>query len=140
MPIDIKDCDGGIGNIIVGRGIITDQGLIDSLKKHLTQDKEKLKKYKFSLTDFTAVLKLAIDSEGVKFIAELSEEASKVNPDPIVAIVSKKDHIYGLSRMYESLIGMTNWKIMVFRSKTEAVEWIMENVRERFGIGNLTFG
>ena len=140
MPIEIKDCDGGIGNIIVGRGIITDQGLIDSLKKHLTQDKEKLKKYKFSLTDFTAVLKLAIDSEGVKFIAELSEEAPKVNADPIVAIVSKKDHIYGLSRMYESLIGMTNWKIMVFRSKTEAVEWIREKVRERFGIGNLTFG
>jgi len=68
------------------------------------------------------------------------DKASKVNADPIVAIVSKKDHIYGLSRMYESLIYMTNWKIMVFRSKTEAVEWIREKVRKRFGIGNLTFG
>jgi hypothetical protein len=41
MPIEITDCDGGIGVIIAGRGIITDQEYINSMKGHLTQDKEK---------------------------------------------------------------------------------------------------
>ena len=35
MPIDIKECDGGLGRIIVSRGMMTDQELIDSLKNHL---------------------------------------------------------------------------------------------------------
>ena len=140
MPIEIKDCDGGMGNMIVGQGIITDQELIDSLERHLTQDKEKFKKYKFSLSDFTAVTEMAIDSETVEFIAELSEESSKLNPDPIVAIVAIKNHIFGLSRMYETLIDKTDWEIMVFRSIREAVEWIKEKVSEKFGIDDLTFG
>ncbi len=33
MPIEIQDCDGGIGNIIESRGVVTDQELIDSLKR-----------------------------------------------------------------------------------------------------------
>ena len=43
MPIEIQDCDDGIGNIIESRGMVTDQELIDSLKRHLTQDKKKFK-------------------------------------------------------------------------------------------------
>ena len=43
MPIEIIDCDDGIGNIIVTRGMVTDQELIDSLERHLTHDKEKFK-------------------------------------------------------------------------------------------------
>jgi len=50
MPIEIQDCDGGIGNIIESRGVVTDQELIDSLERHLTHDKEKFKKYKYTLT------------------------------------------------------------------------------------------
>ena len=38
MPIEIIDCDDGIGNIIVTRGMVTDQELIDSLERHLTHD------------------------------------------------------------------------------------------------------
>jgi hypothetical protein len=58
MPIEIKDLEGGLGNIILGRGIVTEEEFVDVLKKHLTQDKEKFKKYRYSLTDYTAVTKV----------------------------------------------------------------------------------
>ena len=61
MPIEIQDCDGGIGNIIESRGVVTDQELIDSLKKHLTHDKEKFKKYKYIIFDHTVLTKLDIE-------------------------------------------------------------------------------
>ena len=41
MPIEINDCDDGLGNIIVSRGPVTDQELIDPLKRHLPHDIEK---------------------------------------------------------------------------------------------------
>lgn len=139
MPIEIKDCDGGLGNIIVGRGIVTDKELIDALKRHLTQDKEKFKKYRYSFSDYTAETKMNISSETIKFIAQQCKEASKINSDAIVATVATNDLIYGLSRMAEALMYETGWETMVFRSKKKAVEWIKERVKDKFEIDDLTF-
>lgn len=58
MPVEIIDCDKGIGNIIVTRGMFMDQEIIDSLKRHLSHDKEKFKKYKYILIDHTALTKV----------------------------------------------------------------------------------
>ena len=48
MPINIKECDGGIGIIIESRDRVTDQELIGSLEKLLTHEKEK-----FGIDDLT---------------------------------------------------------------------------------------
>ena len=139
MPHERKDCDGGLGNIIEGRGIVADQEFVDFFKRHLTQDKEKFTNYRYGLVDYTAVTEADVSNESVKLIAELCLEASKINPDPIVALVAKNDLIYGLSRMYEALIHETDWETMVFRSRKEAVAWIKERIKEKFGIDHLTF-
>ena len=145
MPIEIIDCDGGTGNIIVSRGMVTDQDLIDSLKRHLTHDKEKFKKCKYILIDHTALTKMDITNETVEFIAGLCADTSRVNPDSIVAMVTNVtiganiELINRISRMYELFIYRSCWETMVFRTKNEAVRWIREKVRDKFGINDLTF-
>lgn len=145
MPIEIKDCDGGIGNIIESREVVTDQELIDSLKRHLTHDKEKFKKYKYILYDHTALTKMDITNETVEFIAELIAETSRVNPDSIVAMVTNVtigasiDLINRISRLHELFIYRSFWETMLFRTKPQAVRWIREKVRDKFGIDDLTF-
>lgn len=62
MPIEIKDLQGGLGNIIIGFGVVTDKEYVDALKEHLTQDKEKFKRYRYSLCDFTAITKAEVSS------------------------------------------------------------------------------
>ena len=146
MPIEIKDCDGGLGRIIVSRGMVTDQELIDSLKTHLTHDKEKFKKYKYLLIDHTALTKVAITDETVEVIAERFADASSINPDLIAAMATNVtiganiDHINRISKMYELFIYRSHWETMVFRTKNEAVRWIKGKVSEKFGIDDLTFG
>ncbi len=145
MPIEIQDCDGGIGNIIISRGVVTDQELVDTLNEHLTHNKEKLKRYKYILFDHTALTKLDITKETVEFIAGLWEDISRANPDPITAMIANVsiganiDLINRISRMHELFIHRSCWETMVFRTKIEAVRWIKEKVREKFGINNLTF-
>ena len=145
MPIEIIDCDDGTGNIILTRGVVTDQELIDSLERHLTQDKEKFKKYKFILIDHTALTKMDITNETVEFIAELIADTSRVNPDSIVAMVVYVTYEAGIdllnrnSRLHELFIYRSCWETMVFRTKGEAVRWIKEKVRDKFGIDDLTF-
>ena len=146
MPIEIQDCDGGIGNIIESRGVVTDQELIDSLKRHLTQDKEKFKKYKYILIDHTVLTKMNITNETVEFIAELIADTSRVNPDSIVAMVAyvtygaNIDLLNRISRLHELFIYRSCWETRLFRTKPQAVRWIKEKVRDKFGIDDLTFG
>ena len=139
MPIEINDWDAGLGNIIHGQGIVSEQELIDVLRKHLTQDKEKFKKYRYSLCDLTAVTKLDVTIKTVEAVANLCIQAANVNPDPVVAFVGERDHVFGLMRMHEINISGTDWETMVFRSKKEAVGWIKEQVKEKFGIVDLSF-
>jgi len=145
MPIEIQDCDHGMGNIIESRGVVTDQELIDSLKMHLTHDKEKFKKYKYILIDHTALTKMNITNETVEFMAELIADTSKVNPDSIVAMVAYVtygadiDLLNRISRLHELFIHRSCWKSMFFRTKPQAVKWIREKVRDKFGIDDLTF-
>ena len=146
MPIEIIDCDDGIGNIIVTRGMVTDQELIDSLERHLTHDKEKFKQYKYILFDHTELTKMDIANETVEFIAGLCADTSRVNPDSIVAMVTNVtygasiDLIKRISRMHELFVYRSCWETRLFRTKPQAVRWIKEKVRDKFEIDNLTFG
>ena len=146
MPIEIQDCDGGIGNIIESRGMVTDQKLIDSLKRHLTQDQEKFKNYRYILLDHSALTKMEIIDETVEMIAGLWADTSRVNPDTIVAMVvyaafgASIDLLNIISRLHELFIYQSCWETRLFRTKPQAVRWIKEKVRDKFGIDDLTFG
>lgn len=145
MPIEIQDCDGGIGNIIESIGMVTDQELIDTLKKHLTQDPEKFKTYKYILFDHTALTKINITNETVDLISGLWADTSKVNPDPIVAMVTyvtygaSIDLLNRVARLHELFIYQSCWKARLFRTKPQAVRWIRETVKDKFGIDDLSF-
>ena len=62
MTIEIKDLDGGLGTTITGRGVITGQEYVEVHTSHLTQDKEKFKKYRYSLSDWTEVTQVDISN------------------------------------------------------------------------------
>jgi hypothetical protein len=134
MTVEIKDLDGGIGNIVACWGILTGKEYIDALRDHFSQDREKFKKYKYSLCDHTDVKKIEIASNEVEIIAQLCKEAEVVNSDVVVAVAADKDFTYGLSRMWQILVEETGWEIMVFRSRDDAEEWIKERIEEKFGI------
>ena len=138
MSIEIKDCDGGIGVVIEFRGIVTDKEYVDAFKSHLTQDKDKFKKYKYSLNDTGAIEEVHILKQSVEYISELCVAASKIIPDPVVAMWGASDIAFGLQRMAEAIMSPTDWEMMTFRSREQAVEWIKERVKDKFGIDDLT--
>ncbi len=139
MPIEIYDLDNGIGVLIKGHGVVTNDEYSNTLKKHLTQDPDKIKKYRYSLSDYTEVTKAEVRTETIKIIANRCISASKVNPNIVHATVSSQDLIFGLSRMWEALSSETTWEIQVFKGKEEAKEWIEERVKAKWNITDLTW-
>ena len=145
MPIEMRDCDGGIGNIMESRGLVNDRELIDSLQEYLTRDQGKFKILKYILFDHSAVTKMEITDETVEMIAGLWADASRVHPDPIVAMVAYAaygasiDLLNIISRLHELFIHQSCWETRMFRTKPQAVRWIREEAKKKFGIDDLSF-
>ena len=139
MSIEVRDVDGGLGNIISGGTVVTDNTYVTALIQHLTQDQEKFKKYKYSISDYTATSEAHLTHASITLISEYCSKAARVNPHAIVAIVSNHDLTYGLARMWEMLSFETPWEKMVFRNRPDSEAWIRQRVKEKFGIKDLTF-
>ena len=139
MPLEIKDVKDGLGFVILGSGVLTEHELVDGLKKHLTQDKEKFKKIRYTLTDYTALTEADISSKALELIAGFCIEAAYVNPEIIVAEVASQDFYYGLVRMSHALRDRHYWENAVFRNRQDAEDWIKQRVKEKYGIDDITF-
>ena len=145
MPVEIKECDGGIGAIIETRGRMTDQELIDAFDDYLASDEDKFKHYNYILIDHSALTKVDISAEAVETISGLFADASNVNPGSVVAMVTYVS--YGanieladrISKLHEVFSNRSCWDTLLFRTKPQAVRWIKGKVKEKFGIDNLTF-
>ncbi len=139
MPFDIVDVDGELGSLLTATGTIGGEEYIEAVRGHLTQDPERYRKYRYSLSNYRDVDEIGVETTAVATVAELCKQAAAVNPDAIVAVVAKRDLVFGLSRMWEMMTEGTGWEIHVFRTAEEAREWIRERVHIRFGITGLTF-
>jgi len=140
MPIEIKDVDGGRGNVITASGFLRDEEYIETLKRHLSQDKEKFKKYRYSLADYRAVTEVEISTPAIQLVASLCKAAAFVNPDVVVAVVAESDLKFGLSRMWEMLCEGIPWETSVFKSYEDAEKWIAERVKDKWNIVDPTIG
>lgn len=139
MTVDIRDVDKGFGVHIVATGILADDEYIEAFREHLTQDPQKFKRYRFSLSDYTGVTKIAVSAAAVKGVARWCRTAAVVNPDIIVAVVAEQPLAYGLSRMWQMLSDVGQWEIQVFKSCASAKHWIAERVKQRWQITDITF-
>ena len=119
MAITISDPDGGLGDIIRAEGDISGADLVAGLKEHLAQDPAKFRRYRYSLSDYTAATRIDLPSSSVKTIARYCREASRINTDAVVTIVASRDFAYGLSRMWEAWLEDTDWETMSFRTRAE---------------------
>ena len=79
----------------IGRSIITENEFFNAYKKHLTQDKDKYRKYIYGLHDFTEVTEINVSTDAFREIADFAVNASKINPDAITALVASKDITFG---------------------------------------------
>lgn len=130
MPVEIKNLDNGLGFNLSVTGKISGQDLFSEIKNFYQS--ECLVTNKYGIIEFSCAVDNKITNLDVRSIAELSEKASKISPNRIVALISRSDVGFGLSRMWEILAEKTNWETRVFRSRGDAEKWLKIKVYEKF--------
>jgi hypothetical protein len=123
MPYSTEVIDGGRGILHVGRGIVSGEELLASANGILEMVKGGSSP-SYALADLSEVADLCVSTEEIKRNAEINIQISKYIRNGKVAIVAPRDNIYGIARMWQAYSEETSWITRVFRSKSEAIEWI----------------
>ncbi len=122
MPIEIQYTDDSIGVNFCAVGKVTGKDILESAKD-IFQSKGFVN-LRYWIVDRSRCTKYEVSPDEVRLIAELDNEAAKINPNLLMALISETDFQFGVSRMYEGYINETGFKTMVFRDRDAAEKWI----------------
>jgi len=131
MPVYVKDLDDGLGNVIIGTGVITNEEYDTALTKHLSQPSEKFKKYIYSIVDFTTTTHLNVHMSYFIKNAKRCIEVSRINPNVLVALVTHNNLYFIIGRTWGLLASGTGWNIQIFRTRKELDTWLLMKLKDQ---------
>ncbi|MCE0558357.1 MULTISPECIES: hypothetical protein [unclassified Motilimonas] len=124
MPLSIKRLNDG-GVIIQATGVINVND-IREIKSTLYTDNHSIKNIHYQILDYSQAQDLDLSHEDIWKMALRDKEALQINPHMLIAVISEKDVIYGLSRMWNAYTETTPLNTGVFRDLANAEEWVMQ--------------
>lgn len=117
----------GLGVIHRGEGIVAGAEVIAAAAEHYRLE-ERARRLRYGVVDFTNVTELQITAAEAQAIAEEDRLTAALAPDVAVAVIAPQDHVFGMSRMWETFAEATGWSTRVFRGRAEALTWLRKQV------------
>jgi len=122
MTIQVNYLENGIGIEIIASGIVTGEEVIEAHKE--IYNEENFKKQKYKIVDRTDCTKYQVYSEDIEKIAEMDDEASRINPNLIIAVISTTSLQHGMTRMWQAYMKNNVYITKNFLDRISADNWI----------------
>ncbi len=122
MTIQVNYLENGIGIEIIASGIVTGEEVIEAHKE--IYNEENFKKQKYKIVDRTDCTKYQVYPEDIEKIAEMDDEASRINPNLIIAVISTTSLQHGMTRMWQAYMKNNVFITKNFPDRISADNWI----------------
>ena len=122
MTVQVKYLENGVGIEINASGIVTGGEIIEAHKE--IYNEENFKKRKYKIVDRIDCTKYQVFPEDIVKIAEIDDEASKINPNLIIAVISTTSLQHGMTRMWQAYMKNDVFITKNFPDRTSADNWI----------------
>ena len=122
MTIQVNYLENGIGIEIIASGIVTGEEVIEAHKE--IYNEENFKKQKYKIVDRTDCTKYQVYPEDIEEIAEMDDEASRINPNLIIAVISTTSLQHGMTRMWQAYMKNNVFITKNFQDSISADNWI----------------
>ena len=126
MPIEIEYLHGGCGIEMIGKGVVSGKEIYDG--NCIIYSGDTLSRHKYQIVNLGNVERVEVSQEEAVKLANQDIEASKTNPDIVIAVVADLNHAFGLGRMWEAHANKSGFKTRVFRKREEATAWIDKTI------------
>jgi hypothetical protein len=130
LPVSIEIADHGLGVVLIASEYLSTQDVLDANLDFFNQYAQEFLSCRYWLADYSQVEDSDADFTQIQRLASIHVNASKTNPQLVVAVYGSKDFVFGMARMWEMLAEATGWQTGVFRSAEEAKAWIRSQVNE----------
>jgi len=115
--------DDGALLVFKGSGVLTGLELIETTRK-LVESGDAVRRVRRTLALFDQVTQVDVSADDVRRLIEVDRSLVELIPRTTIAIVAPKDELFGLSRMWEMMVGVPGWETRVFRSRADAEAWL----------------
>ncbi len=88
MPIEIAYLHGGYGIEIIGKGVVSGKEIYDG--NRIIYSGDTLSRHKYQIVNFANVERLEVSQEEAVKLANQDIEASKTNPNIVIAVVASR--------------------------------------------------
>ena len=122
MTVQVKYLENDIGIEIIASGIVTGEEVIEAHKE--IYNEENFKKQKYKIVDRTDCTKYQVFPENIEEIAEMDDEASRINPNLIIAVISTTSIQHGMTRMWQAYMKNNVYITKNFQDRISADNWI----------------
>ena len=134
MPIDVEIWHGEVGLTENCHGKLVGKDFLD-INNHLMSSPELLTSLRCALIDLECVDSSGLTSSEIRQVAAQNKQMMPLLPPGVIlAFVVSNDLPYGLVRMWEAFVADTGWEVMVLRTKSDAMAWIRQRMKEKFEI------
>jgi hypothetical protein len=128
MPVKINILQDGMGIEFISSGIVTGKEIIEANKKIYT--KEQLLRLRYKIIDRSTCTEYRVSTDEMKIIANQDVEASKINNNITILLVSSTSVQYGMTRMWQVLSEDTGFKSVIFRDRESVNAYLKKNFDE----------
>ena len=128
MTIKINYLDGRKGIEIVASGTVTGSEIVAEHEE--IYNAENIIRQRYQIIDRTNCTKYVVSDAEVQKIAEIDKQASKTNPNIIIAIVAPTDLQFGISRAWQAYVAESKFSTKIFRERESAEKWVKEEIKE----------
>jgi len=122
MPVKINILDNGAGIEFISSGVVTGKDIIEANRKIYTP--EILSRLKYKIIDRTTCTEYLVTSDEMRIIANQDIQASKINGNITIVLVTPTKLQYGMTRMWQVLIEETGFKTEIFDNRESADNYI----------------
>jgi hypothetical protein len=128
MTIQINYLDNGIGIEIIASGIVTGEEIIEAHKE--IYNEENINKQKYQIVDRTHCTEYQVFANEIEEISEIDNDAAKINPNIIIALVSPTTLQFGMTRMWQAYLNEDHFVTKIFQDRKSADEWIKTQLQK----------
>ena len=130
MPYQTTFVDDGRCVIITGSGVVLGSEILTAARA-ITEHVQGGKSLTRGWVDLSDVTELRVTRDDMHMIAAENRFAATLSPQIVVAVIASQDLAFGMARMWEAMMAMSNWQTHVFRDRQQAQTWLDMDADQR---------
>jgi hypothetical protein len=115
--------DDGRTLMMSGSGVLTGREFIHA-KEALLAQQEQVRSITRAMILLEDVSVLDVTPDEIRQLVGLDQQMATLTPHVAVAVVAPKDYMFGLARVWETLVESVGWQTDIFRTRPDAEAWL----------------